>query len=221
MDLRFDELLAENQDLYLYENDDGRVLFRTLPYRKYATVKHIMSLYPNFIETIQDSVWDQCVLEHTLLSGADKDHLKAGDVSTVVDLIIKKSCSTNPDEANQELDQARAYLQDAVQQAIIFICEAFPSYLPEDLEKLTWMKILKRLAQAEQILGKSFEFRGTTSTPQDDSGKIFSELNSRAQETMIDEISKQGMDFNKENAQFHTEEWGNPSGDFNLHNLRG
>lgn len=221
MDLRFDDLLAENQDLFLYENDDGRVLFRTLPYRKYATVKHIMTLYPNFIETIQDSIWDECVLEHTLLSGADKNHLKAGDVSTVVDLILKKSCSTSPDEANYQLDEARAYLQDAVQQAIIFICEAFPSYLPEDLEKLTWMKILKRLAQAEQILGKSFEFRNAASTPQDDSGKIFSELNSRSQEGIIDQIANQGMDFARENSEFHKEEWGNPSGDFNLRNLRG
>lgn len=216
MDLRFDEILAENQDLYFFECDEGRVIFRLLPYKKYAAAKYIILAYPEFRWSIEESIWESCVIEHTVLGGTDIDNISSGLVSTIAQLILKYSCSTKPAEANDQLDQARYSLQDAVQRAIIFICEAFPSYLPENLEKMTWRDILKRLAQAEVILNKTFEFRDQASQATDDSGKIFAELDQFTQNKMLDKV----MDFDpaKENQQFQKEEWGSPQGDFNIRN---
>lgn len=216
MDLRFDDLLAENQDLYLFENEEGRAVFRLLPYNKYSAIKYILSVYPTFAPTIEEDIWQDCVVEHTFLSGASTDNIKAGTVTVVANAILQQSCATNPDQANSELEEARAYLQDAVQQAIIFICEAFPSYLPENLEKLTWKKILKRLAQAELILNKNFQFQSVDSQPQDDGSKIMQELNKMSEETVVDKIVNSAVDFNKDNQQFHSEEWGAPKGNFNI-----
>jgi hypothetical protein len=216
MDLRFDDLLAENQDLYLFENEEGRAIFRLLPYNKYSAVKYILNAYPSFSTTIEEDIWQDCVVEHTFLSGASTDNIKAGTVSAVATAIMRQSCATEPGQANQELEEAREYLQDSVQQAIIFICEAFPSYLPENLERLTWKKILKRLAQAELILNKNFQFQSVNSQPQDDSSKIMKELNKLSEDTVVDNIVSSAVNFNEDNQQFHSEEWGAPKGNFNI-----
>lgn len=213
MELRFDEVLAENQDLYLFECDEGRVIFRLLPYKNYAAAKYIIQAYPEFRWSIEESIWDSCVIEHTALSGANVDHLSAGLVSTIAQLILKYSCCIKPEEANDQLAEARYSLTDAVQRSIIFICEAFPSYLPEHLEKLTWRDLLKRLAQAEVILNKSFQFSDVASQPIDDSGRIFNELDRMSQDSTIDRI--------RDNKDLAKEEWGSPTGDFNIRNRRG
>lgn len=126
-----------------------------------------------------------------------------------------------PDEANYELDEARYSLADAVQRAIIFICEAFPSYVPENLEKMTWRDILKRLAQAEVILNKTFVFQDPASQPIDDSGKIFADLNQHSEDSIIDQVAASAFDPRKHNQEFSQEEWGSPKGDFDLRNHRG
>lgn len=176
-----------------------------------------MLAYPEFRWSIEESLWDECVIEHTILSGADLEYLHAGLVSTIAQLILKYSCSTKAGQANEQLDDARMSLQDATQQAIIFICEAFPSYLPENLEQLTWNKLLKRLAQAEVILGKSFEFKDPASQQIDDSAKIFQDLNKFTE----DQIMNGAIDFAKENQELREAEYGAPSGDYNLHRTRG
>lgn len=216
MDLRFDDLLAENQDLYLFENEEGRAVFRLLPYNKYATIKYILSSYPNFATTIEEDIWNDCVIEHNFFSNADVDNLKAGLVSAVASVVMQKSCATNPDEANLELGEARSYLQDAVQQAIIFICEAFPSYLPEHLEKLTWKKLLKRLAQAEIILNKNFQFQGQSNQPQDDGTRIMKELNQMSEDKIVDSVLNSKFNFSQDNQELNSEEWGAPKGNFNI-----
>jgi hypothetical protein len=220
VDQRFDELLAENRDLYLFEYEAGRVLFRLLPYQKYTSAKYIILSYPTFRWAVEDDIWEDCVIEHSILGGASPGLLASGVVSTVVQLILKMSCSVHPEQANEELDEARGHLQDAVQQAIIFICEAFPSYLPEALEKMTWKDILKRLAQSEQILGKTFEFRGVTSHHVDDSGKIFKDLDELSQDHYLDQAIKTPVNFAKDNGAMHEADWGSPSGDFNIRNRR-
>ena len=161
MDKRFDEILVEHRDVFLFECAVGRVMFRLLPYQKYAIARHSIRNYPTLRWALEDDIWEECVIEHTFDTGID--NIPAGVITTVTQLILKFSCSQNTQDANMVLDAARAGLQDAVQQAIIFVCEAFPSYLPEDLEKMSWNQILIRLAQAERILGKRFEFKDSAS----------------------------------------------------------
>jgi hypothetical protein len=208
--VHFDEVLKEHRDLYLFTEEDGRVIFKLMDYEFYKATRYIMQAYPEFKFDLEDRIWDDCVLEHTFNNG--KDYLPAGIVTTVSQMILYLSCPQSIEDVNIQLEDARALLSDAREQAIITICEAFPSYLPENLEKMTWPILLRRLAQAEQILKKQFEFKNPTSQPIDDSDKIFKNL---------EEFTNVAVDFKKVNKELYQEEFGTPSGDFNLRNARG
>jgi hypothetical protein len=206
----FDRVLKENRDLYLFQLDSGRIMFKLLDYESYKTIRYIMQAYPDLKFDLEDRVWDDCVLEHTFPYG--KEYIPAGIATTTAQLILHLSCPSSIDSINTQLSQARVLLTDAREQAIITICEAFPSYLPEDLEKMTWSMLLRRLAQAEAILKRQFEFTAPASQPLDDSGKIFDRLK---------EYTENAVDFAKVNKELYKEEFGKPSGDFNLNNNRG
>jgi hypothetical protein len=215
----FRELVNEHTNVYLFEIEQGRVLFRLLAYQDYSTFKYCLLNYPNMKTQVEDEIWESCVVEHTF--GYASDYIDAGVVSTVANLILWFSCAKKPSDANATLDASRAQLSDAVQQAILFICEAFPSYLPETLEKMNWHNLMKRLAQAEVILNKTFEFKDPASQQTDDSGKIFNMLDEYSEMNIDDIVDAPPIDFDKVNNELMKEEFGTPQGDFNLHNIRG
>lgn len=169
-----------------------------------------MQTYPEFKFDLEDRIWEDCVREHSFTNG--KDFLPAGLITTTSQLILYLSCPQSTEDVNSQLEDARGLLNDAREQAIITICEAFPSYLPENLEKMTWAVLLRRLAQAEAILKREFEFKSPTSQPVDDSGRIFDRLK---------EYTDNAVDFRKVNAELFDEEFGTPKGDFNLKSARG
>jgi len=204
----FDKALTEYRDLYLFVTSEGRVMFRLLDYERFKALSYVVSAYSEFKFDIEDKIWDECVIEHTFING--KDYLPAGLITTISQMIFYLSCPQSIDDINLQLDDARGFLDDAREQAILTICEAFPSYTPEALEKMTWQTLMRRLAQSESILKRQFEFKNAASQQQDDSAKIFERLN--------ENIS---VDFAKVNNELHEEEFGTPSGDFNLRNARG
>jgi len=208
--VEFDKALKEHRDLYMIVTKGGRLLFRLLDYESYKAFGYIMQAYPELKFDLEDRIWDQCVLEHTYPDG--KDSLDAGLVTTVSQLVLYLSCPRSIESINMQLDDARGLLMDAREQAILTICEAFPSYLPETLEKMSWGVLIRRLAQAEQILKKEFVFDNTASQEVDDSAKIFDRL---------EEFTSTSVDFSKVNQELFEEEYGTPSGDFNLRNARG
>lgn len=206
MDL--DKALSEHRDLYLFVGSDGRAMFKLLDYETYRSISYIMLAYPEFKFDMEDKVWDECILEHTFTNG--KDYLPAGLVTTISQLILYLSCPSDLEEFNAQLTDARGLVEDAREQAILTICEAFPSYTPEVLEKVTWNTLMRRLAQSEVILKRQFEFKDAASQHQDDSAKIFDRLN--------ENIS---VDFSKSNRMLAEDDLGAPAGDFNLRNIRG
>ena len=208
--MELSKILQKHKDLYLFYVDTGRVLFRLLDYKTYKTSQHVLSGYPEFKFDIEDSIWDECVLEHTLPNG--KDDLDAGLVTTVAQLILYLSCPQSIEGINEQLEDARNLLTDAREQAILTICEAFPSYLPETLEEMSWSMISRRLAQAEFILKREIGFETTTSQQPSDSDRIIERL---------EEYTDEAVDFSRVNQELYSEEYGSPSGDFNLKNIRG
>lgn len=205
--MNFDKVLKKHRDLYLFELEEGRVMFHLLDYEAYKATRYIMKSYPEFKFDLEDRVWDDCVVEHTFTNG--KDFNDAGLVTTVSQMILYLSCPQSTEGVNTQLQEARGFLSDAREQAIITICEAFPSYLPETLEKMTWAVLVRRLAQAEAILKREFEFQDNTSQQLDDSGKIFDRL---------EDYTNTAVDFSKVNSELFEEEYGNPTGDFDLRN---
>jgi len=149
-----------------------------------------MRNYPEFKFELEDRIWDDCVLEHTF--SVNKELIEAGVITTISQLVLFYSAPHNVTDINIDLIESRELLNDAIEQAVITICEAFPSYLPETIEKLPWKTIVKRLAQAERILDKEFEFQDAASQDQDDSGKIFKDL---------EEFTNRTFDFAKLNAE--------------------
>jgi len=206
--MRFNEALKEHRDLYLFVTTEGRAMFRLLDYESFQSLSYTMVAYPEFKFDIEDQVWDDCVLEHTFTHG--KDYLPAGLVTTISQTILSLSCPKSIDDINFQLQDARETLGDAREQAILSICEAFPSYTPEVLEKLTWSTLMKRLAQSEVILKREMEFKNAASQHQDDSARIFERL---------EEFTS--VDFAGSNRQLSEDDQGKPTGDFNLRNIRG
>lgn len=206
----FDKVLKEHRDVYLFTANSGRAIFHLLDYDSYKTIRYVMQSYPQFKFDLEDTIWDQCVLEHTFPHG--RDHLEAGLVTTISQSILNLSCPQSIEDINFQLNDARGLVFEAREQAILTICEAFPSYLPETLERMTWPMLVRRLAQAESILKREFEFQNPASQQPTDSDRIIERL---------EEYSDSAIDFSKVNQDLYEEEYGAPSGDFNLRNARG
>jgi len=204
------EEIFSNRPVYALQTSKGRILFKLLSNKKYNTIAYVMKNYPYFKSDLEDDIWDECVLQHSI--STNKDHMDAGVITTIAQLILFFSSPRTIDQANQELYEKRIELANIKEQAIITICQAFPAYLPEVLEDMSWEILLKRLAQAEIILEKEFEFKSTTSQSEDDSDKIFSRL---------DEYTNETIDFSRANKELNKEEFGAPRGNYNLHDIRG
>jgi len=195
---------------YIIEIPLGRVLFRTLNCEEYFKFQKVLKLHPKFKWDIEDEIWEECVLQHSLPTS--RNNLPAGVVTTVARLCLYYSYPTDINGANFLLDRKREDLKEIKEQAILMVCKAFPTYVPEQLEKMNWETLTKRLAQSEALLETEFQFNSQTSQAQDDSGKIFKNL---------EEYVETAIDFNQINRTLHEEEYGQPVGDFNLKNLRG
>jgi hypothetical protein len=150
------ELYGKYKDLYLFNTGKGSVLFKALSYADSETAKRICKNYPALAPIVEDNIWKKCVIEHTLPGTVDT--LNAGLVSTIVRLILNFSNPTSHYDIENELNEIRAKTRNIREEIIIKICQAFPSYTPEDVEDMEWRTQLKRLAQAEKILGTTFNF---------------------------------------------------------------
>lgn len=150
------ELYGKYKNLYLFNSGRGSVLFKPLSYADFETAKRIAKTYPALAPVVEDNIWKKCVIEHTL--DGTVDTLNAGIVSTIVRLILSFSNPVDKEEIESELEEVRSQTTNIKEEIIIKICQAFPAYTPEQVEEMEWKTQLKRLAQAEKILGTSFAF---------------------------------------------------------------
>lgn len=150
------ELYGKYKNLYLFNTGKGSVLFKPLSYADFETAKRISKAYPALAPIVEDNIWKKCVVEHTLSGTIDT--LNAGLVSTIVRLILSFSNPIDKEEIESELEEVRNATKNIKEEIIIKICQAFPGYVPEQVEEMEWKTQLKRLAQAEKILGTTFSF---------------------------------------------------------------
>lgn len=183
-------LYSDYKNLYLYQSSSGTILFRLLPYDRVRVVEKLIASYPSLKTKIEDDIWDECIIESSFPSSLDD--LDAGIITTISQLIIRLSCPTSIQEINSDLDAMRNELTDIRDQIITKICEAFPAYSPEDVERMDWQTQLKRLTQAEKILGMKFELNTGESKKGSNTGIA----------TKIGSDGLQYIDFEKENANF-------------------
>lgn len=128
------------------------VRFTLLNWREYKALSELLSFgFPGI--SIEEIIWDRCVLDPALKDPATWDKMNAGVIATVSSVILYLSGSSTLDDLNVKLSRHRDnILVDPIQQITMFICRAMPAYKPEDFEDMPWPKVLTRLAQAEKIL---------------------------------------------------------------------
>ena len=192
------ELYGKYKSLYLFNTGKGSVLFKTLSYDKFQTAKRISKAYPALAPIVEENIWEECVVEHTLEGTIDT--LNAGIVSTIVKLILHFSNPISLSKVQAELEEIRNEKTDIREEMIIKICKAFPAYKPEDIEAMEWKEQLKRLVQAEKILEITFELSSGQNQPQKNKSKA----------DLRNEVAmKQGsdgmqyIDFDKENEMMN------------------
>lgn len=182
-------LYSKHKNLYLFQSGTGSVLFRLLPFDKTRVAEKITRAFPALAPTIEENIWEECVIEHSYPS--NYQDMNAGVVSTVARLIIRLSSPMSIEEIKDDLDATREGLVDIRDQIVTKICEAFPAYKPEDVEKMDWQTQVKRLAQAEKVLGNDFTINdGSSPTGIPTAGVA----------TRVGEDGGQYIDFARENA---------------------
>lgn len=188
------ELYGKYKNLYLFNTGKGSILFKTLSYDKFQTAKRISKAYPALAPIVEENIWEECVVEHTLEGTVDT--LNAGIISTIVKLILHFSNPISLEKIESELNAIRNERFDIREEMIIKICKAFPAYKPEDIEAMEWNEQLKRLVQAEKILETTFAFAPAESKKQD---------MKKSKDLKTDFATKQGsdgmqyIDFDREN----------------------
>jgi hypothetical protein len=77
----------------------------------------------------------------------------AGIIPTIVKTVMYMSGAMKGPAIIKQLDSHRPKISNIEDQLVCIVCKAFPAYTPEQVESLNWQTLLKRVAQAEQILG--------------------------------------------------------------------
>lgn len=132
--------------------------FTLIPWREFRRIKHMeqyMSIDP---EQIEEEVFKKYILPRNKYSDLSIENLNAGIVTTVSKIILQLSDSNTYDEnpiekITYDLNVKRHYARAQVDlQILSTICSVFKSYTFEDLEKLSFDKILQLFACAEHYL---------------------------------------------------------------------
>jgi hypothetical protein len=168
-----DHKLESKTALFRTDFDDGYVVWKCLQWRDYRKYRDARGILGSKVDLeIEESVFNSCVifssfddspppdLEEDLApfwQEKSREEQPAGVISTVVKLIMYASGATNGPTILQQLDQHRPNAENIEDQLVVAICRAFPAYTPEQVEAMDWQLLLKRAAQAENILGTRFE----------------------------------------------------------------
>lgn len=108
-------------------------------------------LYPDAF--VEDEIFCKSVLDKSLIDNIDR--LKAGTVSFVVQSILQFSGPGSPDDITQMLEIKRYESTNILHDMVIWICQAFPGYTPDDLYSMKYPDFMLRFAQAEIKLLRS------------------------------------------------------------------
>lgn len=145
-----EEAKRRNRTLRLTFPDGKRIPFRLLTWERYSAYWELLLKGHVVPAIIEQEIFNECVLDYDYI--ANSGNLRAGIVGTIAAVILQMSGPNNPSLFNAAIDSCRQHIDTIDSQIVMVICRAFPAYKPEDIEQMTWNKVLFRLAQAERIL---------------------------------------------------------------------
>jgi len=163
-----------NSSLYQTLFDDGYVVWTPLPWSEYKKLREARLIRGASLDIdLEEFVYNKCVIfssydeeppaeleleEKMLFIEDSRLDQPAGVVATVVKSILYFSGALKAENIIQQLDAQRGIIDNIEDQLVVAICRAFPSYTPEDIEKMEWQTVLKRAAQAEAtLMGRMIE----------------------------------------------------------------
>ena len=137
-------------DLYRIKLGIKSVTYRLLTWKEF-------NMYNDLLETgvlpavsIKDAIFKCCVLDTAVKTNIDS--LLAGEVLTVVDLILVQSGPYSIESIDAKLEEKRRNAATINSQIIAMICQAFPAYTPDDIDKMNWDRIMEIFAMAEAMM---------------------------------------------------------------------
>ncbi len=137
--------------VYLTETPDGlRIPWKPLSMGDFIDYEALLRNNPYTSSIIENEIFTKCVLDKSILKNIDLQ--KAGTINLIVTCIMQYSGPQEINEFNQTLDIYRAVAEQPMHHMITVICQAFPSYTPDDLYKLDYQTLMLRLAMAESKL---------------------------------------------------------------------
>lgn len=127
---------------------DGTIVpWKLLSTKDYMYYNDLLAanVYP--LAFVEDEIFCKCVLDQSLVKNIDI--LKAGIVSHVAQAILQYSGPYSPSDIEQALELKRHEASNILHDIVIWICQAFPGYVPDDLYMLSYHDLMLRFAQAE------------------------------------------------------------------------
>lgn len=151
------ELKKEHRVVFCLELAGYEIIFRLLSWREHNIYSKVLSMSPLLRGKIEDKLFRELCLNPILID--EMNNLPAGIISTVVGVILSLSGDTldNTEESlekiNANLQEARESLESNIyEQFILMICQAFPSFNPQQVEELPYYEVLRLVVMAEKIL---------------------------------------------------------------------
>ena len=183
---------------------DYEIVYRLLTWQEYLSYTSAIDSGGTSSADIEEDIFKKCVIDDTYTECME--HLLAGDVLTVVNLILTQSGPQDVGEIDEKLNEKREAVHSLNNQIISLICQAFPGYTPDTIEEMDWETIIERLALAESILIS----QNILQEPIQISGNKNTKDNSNSQY----------LDFDKINRTLVQDDLGSPPGDWNLNRNR-
>jgi len=192
-------------DLYRYSSLDQEVVvtYRLLTWKEYTSYIELLESDALPRSVVEEQIFSSCVLDKAY--AANIDSLLAGDILTLVNLILVQSGPQTEADVADKLEEKRSKLYSLNSQIVSLICMAFPGLKPEEIISMSWDKVAGMLALAESILLES--------------GRLKEPIQMGATSTRK-KVKHKRVDTSKANKDLSDANFKPPPGDWNLDRMR-
>lgn len=150
---RITEAKRYEDDLFLVHLPDNlKVLIRPLSYNLFRRYKYLLEERLLTEAEVENAIFKQCVLNEDLTE-CYPEAMDAGIVTTVVREVLKISTPQSLEETEALVSHFMGeYFEDLYEIMLRVITSAYPTYLPTELDKMSWISIIKLFSRAQVLL---------------------------------------------------------------------
>jgi hypothetical protein len=175
------ELKRKHRFIFCTEIAERLIYWRPLTLREHDIYIKIIELKLSPVGKVQDLIFREICLDPSIID--QMNQTPAGLVPSIVNAALTISgnllrSQEEMDKMNNDLEEMRqAINSNPFEQFFLFICKAFPTYTPSDLETLEYQEILRLLVMAEQIIGLEHPIKLEPQKQESITDKLFKDAN--------------------------------------------